>query len=261
MSLETDRWGCPDWRNADAYPKAPEDLEFWQWRWEFLRRDPGYRELWQSKLMRHVLDKRNLFNGNRPPDPCLPTDYFHVSPFGHRPGGEEFYLPAIGELEKEMQERFGLANDDWKAKYLALVRYLENVNLIRTEDDFLSYEESFWIMQYRYFQVDIYQNLKPQFERIERWGQDVIKGIKERQPRVFGSDQANWPRHLRVIDAKDQGATHAEIAEQFVDEQLVDEQSVFARSGSRQTQKSRPKAIVSRWIKEAKGVMEKLRGI
>jgi hypothetical protein len=35
--------GIPDWRNANAYPK-PTELWLSDWRWEFLRRSPKYRE-------------------------------------------------------------------------------------------------------------------------------------------------------------------------------------------------------------------------
>lgn len=36
-------WNVPDWKNAAAYPK-PDDLDLTYWRWEFLRRRPDYRE-------------------------------------------------------------------------------------------------------------------------------------------------------------------------------------------------------------------------
>lgn len=35
--------GVPDWRDAAAYPKSHE-LTLSDWRWEFLRRNPKYRE-------------------------------------------------------------------------------------------------------------------------------------------------------------------------------------------------------------------------
>ena len=34
----------------------------------------------------------------------------------------------------------------------------------------------------------------------------------------FKNRREQWPRHLRVIDAKDQGATHQEIYEYFSNE-------------------------------------------
>jgi hypothetical protein len=38
-------WGVPDWRDEGAYPK-PDDLNSNDWRWEFTRRRPDYREAW-----------------------------------------------------------------------------------------------------------------------------------------------------------------------------------------------------------------------
>jgi hypothetical protein len=55
-----------------------------------------------------------------------------------------------------------------------------------------------------------------------------------------------WSRHLRVIDAKDQGATHAEVFLQLVDDGWESESS-----------KSQPSALVSQWHKQAIDIMEK----
>lgn len=41
-------WGCPDWRNDSAYPKAYEDQPEHWWQWQFLRRSPEYRKAWQD---------------------------------------------------------------------------------------------------------------------------------------------------------------------------------------------------------------------
>ncbi len=38
-------WGVPDWRDERAY-FATHDLTDRQWRWEFMRRRPLYREDW-----------------------------------------------------------------------------------------------------------------------------------------------------------------------------------------------------------------------
>jgi hypothetical protein len=63
----------------------------------------------------------------------------------------------------------------------------------------------------------------------------------------------SWPRHLRLVDAKDQGATHAEIYEHFAREQTVDDDELdeFYRFGTQ------PKALVSQWLKQAQEVMDK----
>ena len=67
----------------------------------------------------------------------------------------------------------------------------------------------------------------------------------------------HWPRHLRIIDAKHQGATHSEIADQFTTDGQVDEASLYKDTGNKETAKSRHKAIVSQWYAQAFGVMGK----
>lgn len=39
------RWGLPDWTKPGDYPSEATD---YQWRWEFLRRRPDYREEWDQ---------------------------------------------------------------------------------------------------------------------------------------------------------------------------------------------------------------------
>lgn len=39
------RWGLPDWTLPQDYPDKITDLE---WRWEFLRRRPDYRQVWEE---------------------------------------------------------------------------------------------------------------------------------------------------------------------------------------------------------------------
>ena len=46
MTKEKELWGCPDWRDENAYPESGESLEDWQWKWQFLRRLPDYRNAW-----------------------------------------------------------------------------------------------------------------------------------------------------------------------------------------------------------------------
>lgn len=38
-------WGVPDWRDQSQYPE-PNDLTSNLWRWQFVRRMPDYREVW-----------------------------------------------------------------------------------------------------------------------------------------------------------------------------------------------------------------------
>lgn len=59
-SLVTSRWGTPDPRDPDAYPKATS-TPMTQWAWEFLRRDSDYRVRWE-KLVQPFLNNRQEFD-------------------------------------------------------------------------------------------------------------------------------------------------------------------------------------------------------
>ena len=41
-------WGIPDWTRVEAYPNPSTTTDL-EWRWEFLRRRPDYREKWENR--------------------------------------------------------------------------------------------------------------------------------------------------------------------------------------------------------------------
>ena len=45
--IEHDKWGVPNWRKRQGYPKDWDKLSLDQKRWEFLRRMPCYRKDWE----------------------------------------------------------------------------------------------------------------------------------------------------------------------------------------------------------------------
>lgn len=51
------RWHVPNWRDASKYPTTGADLSDEEWRWEFLRRLPEYREGWEDLEPRLTLPK------------------------------------------------------------------------------------------------------------------------------------------------------------------------------------------------------------
>ena len=71
--------------------------------------------------------------------------------------------------------------------------------------------------------------------------------MNEIRAQLSATSRDKWIRHLRVLDAKEDGATHAEIFLRFADEGLVTE-----------TADSQPNAVVSQWITQANEVMEKV---
>jgi hypothetical protein len=109
---------------------------------------------------------------------------------------------------------------------------------------------------------DLLKPLGPQITQARA----TLKGLQmQRYPdfEQFKKRTQNWPRHLRVIDAKDQGSTHQEIYDHIVDELACDDEDLkddFYRpikTEKLKDQESGPKAKVSQWHKQAVGVMEK----
>ena len=62
IDIEIERWGCPDWRDAKAYPSSPNDLTDWEWRWQFMRRWRVYRKLYFSLPRKPSVDPELEFD-------------------------------------------------------------------------------------------------------------------------------------------------------------------------------------------------------
>lgn len=341
----TDKWGCPDWRDSDAYPKDPTAVNDWEWKWMFLRRLPKYRDDWvylprtQSttlkdadraspfwgrvandfSLMKEALkhptidyeDVKHLprVNSDAPNDwkklhqmsagaapAARPTENLHelsrLPRFERERVSSIYALQVLVNPTQHMPEFNPFMNLDgacieklslWqilqtpKAALPMMIRYLSDLYHWRASDD----EEPDMVLTYRFSLA------KPIGEQITRAEED----LKERQrkalgqklsPKMYGASRETWSRHLRVIDAKDQGASHSEIFNQFVyewaggDQDKIDEYYrapepetetkdaflafVMGNPNADTTKRrapTQPKALVSQWYKQAIGVMEK----
>lgn len=60
----SDDWGVPDWRDASAYPSPSMELE--DWRWQFVRRRPDYRQAWKDGDTEGVHEKSGYFSFGDP---------------------------------------------------------------------------------------------------------------------------------------------------------------------------------------------------
>ena len=110
--------------------------------------------------------------------------------------------------------------------------------------------------RYRAIRFDLTAPVRSQFrEGKEAFrNEQVRRGINEIRTQLSPASRDKWIRHLRVLDAKEQDATHAEIYEHLAREQAADDDALdeFYRFGSQ------PKALVSQWLKQAQEVMEKV---
>lgn len=91
-SAHAQQWGLPDWRDAAAYPNHKR-VTLLRWCWEFLRRNPDYREFW----LRVEAQQQAL----GPLDQPLEEPFHHPDGIRIKDGGT-----IIGA--KEAEERFGL---------------------------------------------------------------------------------------------------------------------------------------------------------
>jgi hypothetical protein len=128
-------WGVPDWRDAKAYPKTNQ-ISLTLWKWEFLRRDEGYRKDWLSYQAKGVSadapkvyeatpehrEKYRLTSLPNPADPSPKNLYFWPTEarlfFGdeEQDGLVEIKLPdthvaVVFDLEKSIPEQVRRVKD------------------------------------------------------------------------------------------------------------------------------------------------------
>lgn len=272
-----DRWGCPDWRNADAYPVDPDELEDWEWRWQFVRRHPRYRKLWTKRdpKLDTLPHMGWLFfpHADTPEGKFSPDDWEELNlDFGfalwfYDPNeacpnmlGDSLWLDALRMSGHIVDCSPG--NEDFPSidQMYELLRGTEVYDLL----DLISVM-NFCRMKYKTWRLlgnprfslatfDLAKPIDTQIEQVKQQLNQVKLANEIQTEQLKSNRRQHWYRHLRVIDAKDQNASHQEIYAQFAqeasggDEYLMDE---FYR------QNRQPKAIVSQWRKRAVEVMEK----
>ncbi len=223
MNREVNRWGCPDWRDRDSYPDANESLERWQWRWEFVRRFDEYRNTWDSlppsphidredrwRNLRPALDTEDtlftqlLFSMRKIWNPCLNYTQLVGNPFQFQ-GGTQFKFSP-----RAVWEHYRHEGKSYQELYEAMLNALETEGLLMGVDEWSSTDLIAFV------RFDLTRSIEPQLTRA-KVGLKKDAFIK-RSPPSGESVRRNWPRHLRVIDAKDQDATDMEIYRQLLGE-------------------------------------------
>lgn len=175
MGKQQHDWGVPNWRDASAYPK-PDDLTPTLWKWEFLRRDEGYRKDWQvyqfkgashdaPKIYEALPKDREKYRLTSLPNPADPSPrniYFWPTDVRVFFGGEdlceinlpETHVVVVFDLDSSIPEQVTRA----KVALLGLQRQRQ--------------------------------------------------GFAKRHR---GPSKSKWPTLLRILDAKAAGATYEEI--------------------------------------------------
>jgi hypothetical protein len=258
MNAEAKKWGCPDWRDAHAY-KTTLLHATWQWKWEFLRRLPEYREFFVSVSEREKHDSSyvnsieeyfdykwhfaefglvDMVNPKTTPNEC---------PF-HSFGGTQVLFEDAFELMKNFHEGESLGMGRLRYLYRTILSFLQ---LEGITDDVDSSERLKKIVSLRF---DLSKPLNPQLKTAKLTLQTEAEHLEAKfpKPKLSFSVRKDWPRHLRVIDAEDQGASDKEIYDQFLKE-LQDEIERYDEfSDTKQ-----PLVLIHDWKKTARNTMEK----
>lgn len=189
-------WGVPDWRDARAYPTADE-LDDLEWRWEFLRRRHGYRLDWlrpdtdfqPATRARYFLDVYDL---ELPFDPRLSIRALAegLSASARRGNPDVFAFPVSGlvPFRRALLSR----------QFATLDEIERIIPGHPTADDV-------------FVRFDLREPIKPQLEQIGFL-------LEKLRAEAYGDDSVTkkrkqlWPHYLRLLDAKDAGASLSEMA-------------------------------------------------
>jgi hypothetical protein len=209
-----ERWGVPDWRDAAAYPCEPDELSPRNWWWEFTRRRPDYRELWEHPS--------NGWMEGEGDDERFPADRqdlamrfqmgFLLNP--RKAYRADFRLIACYRaLNAPVLSASGLTHSalaDAEQLVTKLGADALALEIEATRKNAASAEESGVAL----YQFDLSKPLGPQIERAHNQ-------LEFLQRRRFGKQNTRkkrtegWALFLRALDAREDGASYREMRDVF----------------------------------------------
>ena len=203
-------WGVPDWQDKSAYPAADE-LDDLEWRWEFLRRNHGYRldwlraaeEFWPCPRERYFQGAYDLFGPINPrhsirnmPGFAPSTEPKTKTLVAYRSGGRAPFREVL------LTTRF--------AEFWELER------IIRRPPHFVDV----------YVRYDLSRPIEPQAAEIKSLLIQLRREAFSPEITQARQRQSYWPVYLRLLDAADSSASLKEMAS-------------ILRTGSRNEQNAR----------------------
>ena len=187
----------PSWTDAEAYPTADE-LDDLEWRWEFLRRRHGFRRDWLSFPLEFTPVSRELYFAevydiDRPFDPRVSIrDVAQSISVSTRRGTEGTILYPYS----------GLApfHGGLLSQTIVDHRFLDRIipTNPRLDDIFARF--------------DIGRPIKPQIAQAERYLQRLREEAYPKADESARKRSHLWPTYLRLLDAKDAGASLRQMA-------------------------------------------------
>jgi hypothetical protein len=187
VQTKTAELGIPDWRDPTAYPN-PDDLSIFDWRWEFLRRNPDYREAYNRPETAFEDESKSRFFERAyllrtPVDPRLPVKKYIETISGIFHSGYFDNFVGSGNLSSKYAHKSEI-----------------NRILCHSSDHDI------------FFRCDPLKPLEVQFEAFLKIASASQRSLKKKllRPRMR---KDRWPLYLRVLDALDCQATYSEIAQ------------------------------------------------
>jgi hypothetical protein len=217
MSKQSDEWGVPDWRDASAYPQ-PDDLSAKRWRWEFVRRMPDYREAW---------------------DRAAPIEYENLCQQAKAVGRDASRLRQPNDLYFIVSSGTALTSADCYGLLKYGIHPMHNPRLqrpaifeggpsiLRFNDEEPGGRATRPMKEYRQEKIriragwttvhfDLTQPLSEQLERARKLLEQIQRSFAEecdfasmlKQKASSRKRKKEWPRYLRVLDARNEGVSY-----------------------------------------------------
>ena len=277
--MTLDNLGCPNWKDKDAYPENEKALDVWQWRWEFLRRNPVYREAWNRAETAQTNENgsdivwdeeivwdedaklNDLFRQYGFPFESDKEIVEHIWHMGKMMLSPKTSLDLIGTqsiFNFNSSVLFSLPSFELIENYFAKNNFTPDHQL-KVLWAFL--KQTLMISQMEregkvaLAKFDLARPVPPQLKEAKREIQLKLKKINSSINSLKKDRNSNWSRHLRVVDAIDQDATLEGIYEHFADECTGgddDEMDKFYQEGRQ------ARAVAKRWHNDAIKVMAKV---
>ncbi|TBU81202.1 hypothetical protein DNK06_08820 [Pseudomonas daroniae] len=205
-------WNTPDWRFIDTYPRHKWPSE---WRWEFLRRLPEYRDDWLTRDSTMQLAQGEYCDQMR-------LEYEEAHP--PVPEGYASFRDAMGEqgfsADGKHEERWGLRalfppyllrlpDEAWKEKQESTSFYSHDALVTFGS---LELNERVLPEHKILIKFDLRESIDDQLLRAK----NLLKELQKESEIVVGNRRLTpdeMLRYLRVLDAKESGVKNREIGE------------------------------------------------
>ena len=231
MSSTAEQWGVPDWRDATAYPQ-PDGLSDRLWRWEFIRRMHDYRNAWdrasevEYEIECHMAEKAGRDKSRiRQPDDLYfvvnlavwsnLSQYQELIKYNINP----FYNPrvAVPRVFRDGPSLMNLSAPCYRDERGGF--FVSNPKM-ESRYDPVTIQPGWTIVHF-----DLTEPLDIQLDRakkrLQRVQEDFLKEvgltdqIKQKSTQRRRKDM--WPLYLRVLDARDAGASYEMIGRKLKD--------------------------------------------